>query len=136
VQIIITKSLLKKIQSKREWSGASVEYKDGTARIVAPQQWGYAAAIKIPLSVKKMREPHLRLNLIVETGTIGVAALQDKTETMIGEQLVSPGKGPTSIIVELPHKGVSTVILRNTADTSSSARVLEASLCDRVTGPA
>ena len=52
----------------------------GAALIVAPQQWGYAAEIRIPRSVKRMQEPHLRLNLIVEAGTIGIAAVQDKTE--------------------------------------------------------
>lgn len=135
-QIIARKNLLKKIRTKRAWPGASVEHRDGTALIVAPQQWGYAATIKIPGSVKKMQEPHLRLNLIVEAGMIGVAALHDKTESLLGEQMVSASQGPISITVELPHKGVSTVILRNTADTSSRARVLEASLCDRVTRPA
>ncbi len=134
--IVVTKNLLKKIRSKRDWPGASVEHRDGTALIVAPQQWAYAAEIKIPGSVKKMQEPHLRLNLIVEAGTIGVAALQDKTETLIGEQLVSAREDPIGITVELPHKGVSTVVLRNTADSASRARVLEASLCDRVTRPA
>jgi Glycosyl transferases group 1 len=135
-EIIVAKNLLKKIRSRREWSGASVEHRDGTALIVAPQQWGYAAEIKIPGSVKQMQEPHLRLSLVVEAGAIGIAAEQDKTEALIGEQSASRGKGPISITVELPHKGVSRVIVRNVADISSRARVLEASLCNRVTGPA
>ena len=73
-QIIVAKNLLNKIRSRREWSGASVEHRDGTALIVAPKQWGYAAAIKIPRSVKRMHEPHLRLSVVVETGAIGIAA--------------------------------------------------------------
>jgi|GEM_PF-1623136 len=135
-QVIVAKNLLKKIRSRREWLGASVEHRDGTALIVAPQQWGYAATIKIPGSVKRMQEPHLRLNLIVDAGTIGIAALQDKTDELIGEQLVSACKDPVAITVELPHKGVSRVIVRNVAELSSRARVIEASLCDRVTRPA
>jgi hypothetical protein len=134
--VIAAKNLLKKIRSRREWSGASVQYKDGTALIVAPQQWGYAGEIKIPGSVKKMREPHLRLNMIVEAGAIGVAAVQDQTETLMGEQLVSADKDPIVITVELPQRGVSRVIVRNAAVIASRARVLEASLCDRVTRPA
>ena len=131
-QIITTKNLLKKIRTRREWSGASVEHRDGTVLIVAPQRWGYAAAIKIPGSVKRMQEPHLRLNLIVDAGTIGIAVLQDKTEELMGEQLVTACKDPVAITVELPHKGVSRIIVRNVAEISSRARVLEASLCDRV----
>jgi hypothetical protein len=130
--IVVAKNLLKKIRTRREWSGASVEHQNGTALIVAPQQWGYAAEIKIPGSVKKMQEPHLRLNLIIEAGTIGVAALLDRTEELMDEQLVSASAGPIAITVELPHKGVSTVVVRNTAGSSSRARVLEANLCDRV----
>lgn len=135
-QIVTAKNLLKKIRCRREWSGASVNLRNGEAVIVAPQQWGYAAEIRIPGSVKKMQEPHLRLSLMVEAGAIGVAALQDKTETLMEEQLVSATRAPVTITVELPHQGVSTAILRNTAESASRARVLEASLCDRVTGPA
>jgi hypothetical protein len=135
-QIVVFKNLLKKIRSKSEWSGASVEFKDGTALVAAPQQWGYAAAIRIPGGVKSMQEPHLRLNLIVETGRIGIAALLDDTGALIAEQFISANNGPIGITVELPKKGVSTVILRNTVDVVSRARVLEASLCDRVKRPA
>jgi hypothetical protein len=104
--------------------------------IVAPQQWGYAAEIKIPESVRKMQEPHLRLSLMVEAGAIGVAAMQDNLETLLEEQRVSASADPVTVTIELPHQGVSTVILRNTAQSASRARILEASLCDRVAGPA
>jgi hypothetical protein len=136
LQIVTAKNLLKKIRCRREWSGASVELRNGAAVIVAPQQWGYAAEIKIPGSVRKMQEPHLRLSLMVEAGAIGVAALKTNTETLMEEQLVSATRAPVTVTVELPHQGVSTVILRNTAESASRARVLEASLCDRVAGPA
>jgi hypothetical protein len=82
-----------------------------------------------------MQEPHLHLNLVVEAGTMGVAALEDKTKSLLEEQLASAAEDPTTITIELPHEGVSKVILRNTADTASRARVLEASLRDRVTRP-
>ena len=136
LQIVTAKNLLKKIRCRREWSGASVNLRNGEAVIVAPQQWGYAAEIRIPRSVRKMQEPHLSLSLMVEAGAIGVAAQQHKTETLMAEQLVSATRAPVTVTVELPHQGVSTVILRNTAESASRARVLEASLCDRVTGPA
>ena len=136
VQIIAAKNLLKKMRARREWSGASVKYKDGATVIVAPQQWGYAAEIRIPSSARKMQEPHLRLKLTVETGMIGVAAMLDRTEELIGEQVASASRHPIDIIVELPREGVSAVIVRNTAGMASRARVVEATLCDRVTRPA
>jgi hypothetical protein len=136
LQIITAKNLLKKIRCRREWSGASVELRNGAALIVAPQQWGYAAEIRIPGSVRKMQEPHLRLSLLVQAGTIGVAAIEDNLETLLEEQCVSASADPVTVTIELPHQGVSTVILRNTAESASRARVLEASLCDRVAGPA
>ncbi|MBZ5676854.1 MAG: glycosyltransferase [Acidobacteriia bacterium] len=134
-RIVTIKKLLKKMRCRPEWSPASVEHRDGIALILAPHQWDYAAEIH-PGSVYAMREPHLRLNLIVEAGRIGVAALLDDSGTLIGEQFLSASQGPIGITVELPHKGVSTVILRNAAVSASRARVLEASLCDRVTRPA
>ena len=134
-QIVTAENLSGNIRSKRAWFGRNVQRKDGAILIVAPEQWAHAAVIKIPRSVRAMREPHLRLSLVVEAGTIGVAAMQDKTKSLLEEQLASTSQDPTIITIELPHEGVSKVILRNTADTASRAQILEASLRDRVTGP-
>jgi hypothetical protein len=134
-QIVTAENLSENIRSRQAWFGRNVQRRDGTVLIVAPKQWAHAAVIKIPSSVKGMQEPHLHLNLVVEAGTMGVAALEDKTKSLLEEQLASAAEDPTTITIELPHEGVSKVILRNTADTASRARVLEASLRDRVTRP-
>jgi hypothetical protein len=81
--------------------------------------------------VKDLHEPYVRLRLIVGAGRVGLAALQNATGTLLGEQFVSPSTDPITVIVDLPREGARTVILRNTLDMVSRARVLEASLCDR-----
>ena len=83
-------NLLATIRSDADWAGTSVRHGDGTATIVAPEEWGYAAAIQIPASVKAMHEPHLRLKFLVETGRIGVAALLEEMQHSAPSSLSAP----------------------------------------------
>jgi len=125
-------NLLPNIRSEPHWLGASVQHGDvGTLISTGTEVWAYAAAIGIPPLVSAMNEPHLRLSLLVETGRIGLAPLLEATGTLVSEQFVSPSAAPVTVTIELPREGVATVILRNTAGTTSCAIILEASLCDR-----
>ena len=72
----------------------------------------------------------MQVSIMVETGRIGLSALLD-SGTLVVEQVVSHSIRPVTVTVELPGRGASTVILRNTAETASRALVLEALLCDR-----
>jgi len=125
-------NLIPNIRSEPHWLGASVQHGGvGTLISTGAEAWAYAAAISIPPLVSAMNEPHLRLSLLVEAGRIGLAALLSASGTLVSEQFVSPSAAPVTVTIELPREGMSTVILRNTVGTTSRARVLEASLCDR-----
>jgi hypothetical protein len=120
------------IRSDALWEGSRLEVAAGMMRVcTSPQAWMYAAAIGLP-PLGAMREPHLRVSIQVEQGRIGVGAMRDNTWDLVGEQLVSPTDEPITVTVELPHEGVSNVVLRNTVEGVSRVLVLEASLCDRL----
>lgn len=128
-------NLLPRIQSWRKWTAASVRHSDGKALVVCRRQWEWAAMIAIPKSAKELREPHLRISILVEAGRIGVAVLLD-TGKLIEEQHVSATEHAVSLTVELPTEGASKVILRSSASVASRAMVIEATLCDRSPRPA
>jgi hypothetical protein len=128
-------NLLPTIRSWRKWTAASVRHADGKVLVVGRRQWEWAAMIAIPKSAKELREPHLRLSILVEAGRIGVAVLLD-TGKLMGEQHVSATEHAVSLTVELPTEGASKVILRSSASVASRAMVIEATLCDRSPRPA
>jgi hypothetical protein len=123
--------LLPSLRSEPHWD-ASVRHVDGVAEIAtSPRTWAYAAVIDIPPEVAPMIEPHLRMRLAVATGRIGVATVDDASGSLLSEQTVGPGSAAALLVVELPPNGVRHVFLRNAAEATSRARVLEISLCDR-----
>jgi hypothetical protein len=129
--VTTVRNLLPNLRWDPDWLGASVQHSDQGALVsTAPQAWAYAAAIDVPPVVRRMNEPHLQVSIMVETGRIGLSALLD-SGTLVAEQVVSHSVRPVTVTVELPGRGASTVILRNTAETASRALVLEALLCDR-----
>jgi hypothetical protein len=91
----------------------------------------YAAEIGIPPAVRLMREPHLRVGIVVEQGTIGLAARRDESGELLAEQVVSATAEALTVVIELPHEGVSKIVLRNSREGLSRALVLEVTLCDR-----
>lgn len=125
-------NLLPDMRSEPQWLGASVQHGDPGALILTPPHaWQYSAAIRIPLIVSEMNEPHLRVRLIVEAGRMGLSVLLGGTGLPVAEQYISRSAHPVTVTVELPREGATTVLLRNTVETAGRALVLEASLCDR-----
>ncbi len=133
-QTTAIENLLPAIQSDPARTGAGVWHVDGAIVVTATQQWSYAATIRIPEPVRTLREPHLRMRIMVKAGRIGIAALLD-SGALIAEQHLSATQHPVHVTIELPPEGVSNVILRSTAETASRALVLEATLCDRAARP-
>ena len=125
------KNLLPSLRSESHWDASVTPADMGALISTPPQAWAYAALIDLPSNVSAMCEPHLRISIIVEAGRIGIAVACDDTGTLIAEQTVGTTASPVTVIVELPRERSSRVILRNVADATSRARVLEASLCDR-----
>jgi hypothetical protein len=130
--VTVVMNLLAEIRSDADWPGARVEHSGAGALVTTgPRAWNYAAAITVPPFVTAMREPHVRLRLIVAAGRIGVSVMRRETGELVAEQVVSATPHTVSVNVELPHDGAVTVILRNTVDGESRALVTEAALCDR-----
>jgi hypothetical protein len=114
------------------WKNARVEVLDGEAFVnTSAEAWSYAAAFWIP-EVKTRREPHVRMRILVEKGRFGIGGMRDGIWDLRAEQFVGPTAEAITVTVELPHEGVSNVVLRNASEGVSRARVLEASLYDRV----
>lgn len=123
--------LLPAIRTSPDWKGAVVEYDGESARLTtSPRRWAYAAALNVPANALLVSEPHLRIDLVVEEGAIGLAIL-DSAGELSAEQCVSASRAPATVVVELPRGEASTVILRNCSDGVSRAVVLRAELCDR-----
>jgi hypothetical protein len=125
--------LLPGIFTKEHWTGSTVEHGDITVEVsTPPAAWAFAAAVTVPATVDDMHQPYLRISLKVRTGRIGLVAIVDSTGDLLAEQMIGPTADPVTVNLELPRFGPSTVILRNTAETASSATLLEAMLCDRI----
>ncbi|MBS1856598.1 MAG: glycosyltransferase family 1 protein [Acidobacteria bacterium] len=119
-------------RSEPQWTGASVKRVAEGVRVVTPlAPWLYAAALPLPETVGAMRQPHLRLRLIVEAGRIGVAPLRECDGSLPGEQVVSVCAREIVVEVELPREGARTVLLRNTVEGETRVLVRGAELCER-----
>jgi hypothetical protein len=125
------RDLLPGIRHSADWEGSRLEIPEREALLSASNPWVYMASIGLPAEVNRLREPHLRMSILVEEGRIGIAPIRDGSWELFGEQLVSRSAAPVTVTVELPREGVSNVILRNTEEPASRAWVLGASLCDR-----
>jgi hypothetical protein len=130
--VIRVRDLLMGIRAETDWNGSRVEFTErGVLVTTSPQMWMFGAAIGLPSEVRTLREPHVRVTILVEEGRIGVAAMRDEKWELLAEQWVSPAMEAITVTVELPRAGVSHVILRNTVEGVSRAWVLGATLCDR-----
>jgi hypothetical protein len=127
-RVVTVRNLLPEVRSERHWLGASARHVELGVRIVtAPEEWAYAAIVDIPAIVSSLREPFLRVSLIVESGRMGVFA-----SDQAAEQHITQGPDAVTIMIELQQEGMASLILRNTVPTVTQALVLEIALCDRV----
>ena len=131
--VTILVDLLPMIHTYEHWSGALVTQCDAGVFVETPSPpWSYAAEIRMPPSVQSMNEPHLRLNLTVEAGRVGVALLCLATGALSAEQFVSVTRRNISLTLELPKDEGVALILRNTIEGQSRALISSAALVDRL----
>lgn len=125
-------NLLPTLQTHSHWQNARVEHGTQSAIVTtSPKPWAYAAEIPIAALPTRLREPHLRLSVVVETGRIGICLIRTQTGELISEQLVSATPQAVAINVELPQDVLVTLVLRNTVEEVTRARLLEVLLCER-----
>ncbi len=130
---VIVGNLLPALRAETFTAGSTVDQVEcGVLVTTSPRAWEYAAGIYLPETLFLMREPHLRVTMVVEAGKIGVAATYTETAWPPGR---AAGRSHSAIrlrsTIELPREGVNRVILRSAVEAVSRVRIIAASLCDR-----
>jgi hypothetical protein len=103
---------------------------DGVVVSCHAGDWGYAARVALPAEVARLREPHLRVTLTVETGRLGIGLLRSPAPPIL-EQMVGPRRAPAEITLELPTDPTAEALIRKTSDEPARGRVTQLLLCDR-----
>src|SRR5262249_16449378 len=107
--------LLPALQTHSYWPNTRVDIgTEGAIVTTSPKPWAYSAEIRIPELPVTLREPHLQLSLVVETGRFGICLTRTETDELISEQFVSATPHVVSMNIELPQDILVTLILRNT----------------------
>jgi hypothetical protein len=127
-EVTTVANLLPHLRSKPEWNTTVEASGRGVIVSLPPIAWAMGAAIWVPPITRGMNEPHLRIEVLVQEGRVGIGREPES------EQLVSPSADPITVTVELPKGGEQTVILRNTLDAATRVIILSVSLCDRACG--
>jgi len=97
----------------------------------SPAQWAYSAEIPIGEMPATARDPHVRIELVVEAGRVGVCIIRAQTGELVSEQLVSATPHAVSLEIELQREDAGQIIIRNAAEGASRVRLLKAALCER-----
>jgi len=126
--------LLPSLVAQPHWVGAQVIHEGNGAHIVTPSQpWAYAAEIPIAAAAQDVSGRLLALTLEVEAGRLGVALLSPGTCELFDEWLVNAASGSMTLTLELPDDGEFTLMLRNTSERATRAKISQAMLQEWLT---
>jgi hypothetical protein len=128
---IFVLDLLPHLRAETYWNSTLAETNGGMELKTSEGAWSYAAHVSLPSTLEGLHEPHVRLDVRVETGSLGVAVATGDPWILSGEQFLPPTDGHETLVLELPEQGTASLVLRT--GTTSPARVHVASvrLCER-----
>jgi hypothetical protein len=126
--------LLPELRAETYWNSTLAETAGGMELRTSEDAWSYAAHVSLPSTLETLHEPHVRVDVRVESGSLGVAVATGDPWMLSGEQVLSPTDGHETLVLELPEQGTASLVLR--AATASPARVHIAAvrLCERARG--
>ena len=127
---ILVLDLLPRLRAETYWNSTLAVTTGGMELRTSEDAWSYAAHVSLP-TLEALHEPHVRLDVRVETGSLGVAVAMGDPWMLSGEQLVSPTDGHETLVLELPEQGTASLVLRTGTASPARVHVAGVRLCER-----
>jgi hypothetical protein len=123
--------LLPQLRAEPYWNSTLAETTGGMELRTSEDAWSYAAHVSLPSTLETLHEPHVRVDVRVETGSLGVAVATGDPWMLSGEQMLSPTDGHETLVLELPDQGTASLVLRAGTTSPSRVHVAGVHLCER-----
>ena len=131
---IVVLDLLPQLRAETYWNSTLAETTGGMELRTSEDAWSYAAHVSLPTTLETLHEPHVRIDVRVENGSLGVAVATGDPWTLSGEQILSPTDRHETLVLELPDQGTASLVLRAGITSPARVHVAGVRLCERARG--
>ena len=129
--VIPVADLLSQLRTETYWNSTLARQAAGFELATSADAWSFAAHVPLPGTLAALNEPHVRLHLSVDAGSLGIAVATGEPWQISGEQIVTPSAGRDMFVLELPDKGEARLLLRNGAAAPTRVQLASIDLCER-----
>ena len=123
--------LLPHLRAETYWNSTLAEASGGMELRTSADAWSYAAHVPLSTPLEALHEPHVRLDVRVEAGSLGVAVATGDPWMLSGEQVLSPTNHHETLVLELPEQGTASLVLRAAQASPARVHVGGVRLCER-----
>jgi hypothetical protein len=131
---IVVLDLLPQLRAETYWNSTLTETAGGLELRTSDDAWSYAAHVSLPPTLERLHEPHVRVDVRVENGSLGVAVATGDPWILSGQQMLSPTDGHETLVLELPGEGAASLLLRAGPTSPARVHVAAVRLCERARG--